>query len=134
MRDRSLELVYRPFRVVCIRCKRVKVEKVPWAEPWSRVTVSLAMAVALLARKLNWLEVARHFRIDWKTVAQIVERVVAEGLKRRAWKPLHVIGVDEVSRKRGHRYLTLVYDLERHQLIWIGEDRKKETLDSFFRG
>lgn len=133
MRDRSLELVYRPFRVVCIRCKRVKVEKVPWAEPWSRVTVSLAMAVALLARKLNWLEVARHFRIDWKTVAQIVERVVAEGLKRRAWKPLHVIGVDEVSRKRGHRYLTLVYDLERHQLIWIGEDRKKETLDSFFR-
>jgi len=95
--------------------------------------MALATAVALLARQLNWLEVARHFRLDWKTVAQIVRHVVADGLKRRPWKPLHIIGVDEVSRKRGHRYLTLVYDLERHRLIWIGEDRKKETLDSFFR-
>jgi transposase len=133
LRDRPLELNYQPFRVRCRRCQKVKVEKVPWAEPWSRVTLSLVAAVALLARKLNWLEVARHFQLDWKTVAQIVQCVVAEGLKRRPWKPLHIIGVDEVSRKRGHRYLTLVYDLERHRLIWIGEDRKKETLDSFFR-
>lgn len=133
LRDRPLRIRYQPFRVVCLRCKKVKVEKVPWAEPWSRVTMALATAVALLARQLNWLEVARHFRLDWKTVAQIVRHVVADGLKRRPWKPLHIIGVDEVSRKRGHRYLTLVYDLQRHRLIWIGEDRKKETLDSFFR-
>jgi len=133
LRDRVMKLSYQPFRVSCPRCQKVKVEKVPWAEPWSRVTVSLAAAVALLARKLNWLEVARHFQLDWKTVVQIVQRVVAEGLKQRRWKALHIIGVDEVSRKRGHRYLTLVYDLERHRLIWIGEDRKKETLDAFFR-
>ncbi len=119
LRDRPLKLNYQPFRVRCLRCQKVKVEKVPWAEPWSRVTMSLAAAVALLARKL--------------TVVQIVQRVVAEGLKQRRWKALHVIGVDEVSRKRGHRYLTLVYDLERHRLVWIGEDRKKETLDAFFQ-
>ena len=92
----------------------------------------MAAAVALLARKLNWLDVARHFQLDWKTVVHIVQRVVAEGLKQRRWKALHIIGIDEVSRKRGHRYLTLVYDLERHRLIWIGKDRRKETLDAFF--
>jgi len=128
-----LKISYRPFRVCCPRCKKVKVEKVPWAEPWSRVTMALAGAVAVMARKLSWLEVASYFGLDWKTVAQIVRFAVAEGLKRRQWKPLHTIGVDEVSRRKGHTYLTLVYDLERGRIIWIGEERKRETIDSFFR-
>jgi transposase len=96
-------------------------------EPRMSVDVNLN-----LARKLNWLEVARHFQLDWKTVGQIVQSVDAEGLKRRPWQQLRIIGVDEVSRKRGHCYLTLVYDLERRRLIWLGEDGSKETLDSFF--
>lgn len=133
MRKSNLEICYRPFRVCCLRCKKVKVEKVPWAEPWSRVTMALAAAVAIMARKLSWLEVAAYFDVDWKTVAQIVRFAVAEGLKRRRWKPLHTIGVDEVSRRKGHTYLTLVYDLERGQIVWIGETRKREAIDAFFR-
>lgn len=94
---------------------------------------ALASAVAVMARRESWSEVAHHFRLDWKTVASIVKSAVAFGLKHRPWKPLHIIGVDEVSRKSGHRYLTIVYDLERGRVVWIGEDRKKETLDQFFR-
>jgi len=45
---------------------------------------------------------------------------------------LRVIGIDEVSRNKGHRYLTLVYDLQRGQLVWVGKDRTKETLGRFF--
>jgi transposase len=109
------------------------VEGVPWARRWERVTQALAQAVALLAKKLSFKEVAEYFRLDWKVVATVVKRVVEEGLRLRKVKTLHTLGIDEVSRKKGHRYLTLVYDLERGRLLWVGLDRKRETLDEFFR-
>ena len=95
--------------------------------------MALAAAVAVMARQLSWLEVASYFGLDWKTVAQIVRFAVTEGLKRRRWKALHTIGVDEVSRRKGHTYLTLVYDLERSRIVWIGETRKREAIDAFFQ-
>jgi len=131
IRDQAFWIVYQPFRVFCPRCG-LRVERVPWAKKWSRVTPALAQAVALLAKRLSFKEVAEHFRLDWKLVATIVRRVVEEGIKLRKLKPLRIIGIDEVSRKRGHKYLTLVYDLERGRLIWIGLDRKEKTLDQFF--
>jgi transposase len=57
---------------------------------------------------------------------------VQRGLKARKWKPLRVIGIDEVSRSKGQRYLTLVYDLERGRLVWAGEGRDTETMKKFF--
>ena len=128
LRDRPLILVYQPYRVRCPRCG-VRVERVPWAARWARVTAALARAVALLARKLSWAEVAAHFGLDWKTVAAIVREAVALGLQRRRWRPLHVLGIDEVSRAKGQRYLTLVYDLERHRLVWAGEGRTRDTIE-----
>lgn len=131
IRDRPLVLAYSPRRVVCPDCG-VRVERVPWAERYSRVTRSLARAVAELSGRTDLSTVAGHYRINWKTVATILHRVVEWGLKRRRKKPLHVIGLDKVSRKKGHRYLTLVYDLERGELVWLGKDRTKETVKAFF--
>jgi len=131
-RDKHLRLRYRPFRVRCPVCG-VRVEKVPWAPRWSRVSSALARAVALLARRMSWKEVAQYFNLAWKVVAAVVRRAVTEGLRKRPWRPLHVIGIDEVSRKKGHEYLTLVYDLERRRLIWVGKDRTEETVNEFFR-
>lgn len=131
VRDKPLVIVYRPFRVICPDCG-VRVEKIPWAGPRQRVTHALALAVATLAKKLSWAEVAEHFGLNWKTVAAVVKRVVKCGLVRRRWKPLHVIGLDEVSRRKGQVYLTLVYDLERGRLVWVGEGRDTATMDQFF--
>lgn len=132
LRDKPFWILYRPFRVFCPRCG-LRVEKVPWARRWERVTQALAQALALLAKKLSFKEVAQYFGLDWKGVATVVKRRVEEGLKWRKLKTLHILGIDEVSRKRGHRYLTLVYDLERGKLLWVGLDRNQETLDEFFR-
>jgi len=132
IRDKAFWIVYPPFRVFCPRCG-LRVERVPWARKWERVTQALAQAIALLAKKLSFKEVAEHFELDWKVVATVVKRVVQEGLKLRRVKTLHILGIDEVSRKKGHRYLTVVYDLERGRLLWVGLDRKQETLDEFFR-
>ena len=79
MRKLSLRLRYRPRRVDCPRCG-VRVEDFAWAEPWARVTTTLANAVAVLARELSWQATARHYGWNWKSVATIVKRAVEYGL------------------------------------------------------
>ena len=107
IRKLPLVLAYTPRRVVCPNCG-VRVEQVPWADRWSRVTKSLARAAAELARRTDLSTVAQQFLINWKTVAGIIHRVVQWGLAKRRKRPLRVLGIDEVNRKRGHKYLTLV--------------------------
>lgn len=131
MRKLPLKLRYRPRRVACPRCG-VRVEDFPWAEPWARVTTALANAVATLARELSWQGTAREYGLNWKSVATIVKRAVEYGLRNRARPPVHVIGIDEVSRRKGQVYLTVVYDLERRRLLWVGEDRTEEAVQKFF--
>jgi transposase len=64
--------------------------------------------------------------------ATTVKRAVEYGLRHRAGPPVHVIGIDEVSRGKGQVYLTLIYDLERPVLLWVGEDRAEEAVRKFF--
>ena len=132
VREQSLILRYAPFRVRCPTCG-VRVEQVPWAERWQRITRALARAIARVARHLSWKQTAAQYAVDWKTVLGAVRSAVAQGLQRRVWKPLHVLGIDEVSRSKGQRYLTLVYDLERRRLVWVGEGRDEQTMQQFFQ-
>lgn len=131
VRDQELVLRYAPLRVRCRRCGP-RVEHLPWAERWQRITGSLLSAIARLSRMLSWKETAQHFTVDWKTVASAVKKAVGWGKEHREWKPLHAIGIDEVSRAKGQRYLTLVYDLERGRLVWAGENRDADTMKRFF--
>jgi transposase len=131
VREHQVSLVYAPYRVWCPKCG-LHVERVPWADPWQRVTHALARAVARLARELHWAAVATHYQLNWKTVAQIVEATVLWGLHHRRWEPLHIVGIDEVSRRKGQQYLTMVYDLERGRVVWVGRDRTRETMARFF--
>ena len=64
MRTLPLKLRYRPRRVDCARCG-VRVEAVPWAEPWARVTTTLANAGSVLARELSWQGTARQYGLNW---------------------------------------------------------------------
>ena len=131
LREHIVALAYAPCRVWCWRCGW-RVERVPWADKWQRVTHALARAVAALARQLAWSAVADHFRLNWKTIAAVVEGAVLWGLEHRRWEPLHVIGIDEVSRRKGQQYLTIVYDLERGRVVWVGRDRDAATMERFF--
>jgi transposase len=131
MRKLPLKLRYRPRRVECPRCG-LRVEEFPWDEPWARVTTSLSNAVARLARELSWQGTARQYGLNWKSVAAIVKRAVQYGLRHRKRPPVHVIGIDEVSRRKGQVYLTVVYDLERRVLLWVGDGRTEEAVRAFF--
>jgi transposase len=131
MRQSQLLLRYCPRRVECPRCG-IRVEDFPWAAPWARVTRALGNAVAKLGREMSWQGTARQYGLNWKTVAGIVKRAVRYGLRHRKQPPVHVIGIDEVSRRKGQVYVTVVYDLERRVLLWVGEDRTEEAVKKFF--
>lgn len=126
-----LVIVYAPSRVACPKCG-VRVERLPWATPWARVTRPLARVVARLTRKLCWKDVAEEHGLNRKTVVGVVRWAVAYGLKRRKLKRVRVLGVDEVSRRKGQKYFSLFYDLKREILLWIGEDRTEATTRAFF--
>ena len=125
--------IYAMRRVNCVRCG-VKVERVPWSTGKSPLTTSYAWYLARWAKLLSWKQVARTFRTSWNTVFQAVSMAVAWGLENRSLKQIRSIGVDEVKWRCGHRYLTVVYQLDEHcrRLLWVGQDRKTSTLDAFF--
>jgi transposase len=104
----------------------------PWVSGKQRMSRALMVTLATWARTLPWLQVARLFRCSWSTVAAAVDEAVAYGLAHRDLEGLSHIGIDEISRKRGHVYVTNVYDLTRKRLIWSGEGRSRETLVAFF--
>jgi transposase len=130
----SVVLIYTMRRVDCPRCG-VKVERVPWADGKSRLTTEYKWFLAGWARRMSWKEVAGCFTVSWDHVYNSVKFAVSWGLSRRNLDDIESIGVDEVAWKKGHKYQTLVYQIDegRKRLLWIGPDRTAKTLLRFFR-
>jgi transposase len=127
-------LLYAMRRVDCPRCG-VTVEMVPWAEGKRHLTQAYAVFLARWARRLSWREVSLIFKTSWENVFRSVAWVVEYGLKHRSLEGITAIGVDEVQFQKGHRYLTVVYQIDQgcRRLLWIGQDRTTKTLLRFFR-
>ena len=124
-------LLYSPRRGRCGKCGII-VEAMPWARGKSPLSLPLIVVLATFAKILAWEEVSHLFNVHWNTVRSAVENAVAHGLANRETTGIIAIGVDEISRRKGHKYVTMVYDLTRMSLIWCGEGRSKETLRKFF--
>ena len=120
-------------RLRCRRCDRVRTEDVPWARPRARCSRDFEDVVAWLAQRTDKTTITKLLRTSWETVAGIVARVVAEQLDTRRLHGLLRIGVDEVSYRKGHRYLTVVADHEQSgRVIWAGEGKNAATLEQFY--
>lgn len=111
----------------------VTVVQVPWARHGAGHTVDFDETVAWLATQSSKTAVTQLMRVAWRTVGSIVARVSADidtrvdrlaGLRR--------IGIDEISYKRGHRYLTVVVDHDTGALVWAAPGRDEATLHRFF--
>ena len=126
-------LLYCMRRVDCRACG-VRVEAVPWGIGKHQLTKAYMLFLAHWARKLSWQETAVSFRSTWDKVCQSVEYVVQWGLEHRQLGPIVAIGVDEIQYAKGHKYLTLVYQIEQQctRLLWIGQERTVESFEQFF--
>jgi transposase len=111
----------------------VIVAQVPWARHRARHSRAFEDMTAWLAAHCSRSAVEELMRVAWRTVGAIIVRVVADA--HEALDPLEgsvSIGIDEISYKRGHRYLTVVIDHDTGRLIWAAPGRDKATLSRFF--
>jgi transposase len=127
-------LLYSMRRVDCRRCEAVVVEEVPWGDGKRTLTRAYMLFLARWARRLSWKETAEAFRTSWEKVFDAVEHVVTYGLEHRKLGAIDAIGVDEIQYAKGHKYLTLVYqiDLDVTRLLWVGKERTIESFRGFF--
>jgi transposase len=126
-------LLYRMRRVDCRDCG-VVVEEVPWSDGKHQLTRAYMLFLARWARKLSWKETAESFHTSWDKVCDAVESVVTWGLEHRTLESIRAIGVDEIQYAKGHKYLTLVYQIDQGftRLLWVGKERTLESFQGFF--
>jgi transposase len=117
-----------------LRCRDcgVRMEPVPWARPAAAHTRDFEDVVAWLAQQMARMPICGLLRIGWDTVGRIVARVVADHLDERRLEGLVCIGVDEISYRRHHRYLTSVADHRTGAIVWCQPGRNSATLQGFF--
>ncbi len=117
-----------------LRCRDcgVHLEAVPWARPGAQHTRDFEDVVAWLAQQMAKTPIAGLLRIAWDTVGKIVQRVVADHLDERRRHGLVLIGCDEISYRRGQRYLTSVVNHQTGAIVWCAPGRNAQTLQAFF--
>jgi transposase len=117
-----------------LRCPThgVVVEAVPFARPGAHLTRDFDDLLAWLATRMDKTAIARLCRVSWRTVGRACTRVVAAELDPHRLDGLFRIGVDEISWRKHHKYLTLVIDHDRAKVVWGAEGRDAATLDRFF--
>jgi transposase len=126
-----LHLRYDIRRVDCPRCG-VKVERVPWAETSSWFTRPFEDHVGYLAQRCDKSTISSMMRVAWDTVGTIIQRVVARVQAGDLLDGLTQIGVDELSYRRHHEYITVVVDHVRGHVVWARPGKNADTLKAFF--
>jgi transposase len=134
--DVGLQMAFVEAPAPRVRCRQhgVVVAAVPWARHDAGHTRGFDEQVAWFATRMSKTAAARYLRLGWATVGAIVERVMADADARAGDRldGLTRIGIDEVSYKRGYKYLTVVVDHHTRRVLWLAEGRSKTTLARFF--
>ena len=126
-----LELEMR--RVACPKCRAVKGERLDWLADNPFYTKRFAFYVGRRCRDSTITAVAEELRLDWKTVKELDKQYMREQVRRVGCPAPRVIGIDEVSIRKGHTYRIVVSDLLRRRPIWFGgKDRSEASLEEFY--
>ena len=120
-------------RVACRRCGAVKRERLEDLIDNALHTRRFAYYVGRRCRSATISDVARELHLDWHTVKRLEKQYLQEQLRRAGRPRPQVVGIDELSIRKGHTYRIVASDLERHRPIWFGgEDRSEASLDQFY--
>jgi transposase len=125
---------YAPRRVAC-PAHGVLVESMSWGYGKEQMSISYQVYLARWARRLSWKETADIFKTSWDSIFRAVQFVIDYGLANRNLDGVMEIGVYEIAVFKGHKCLTLVYQLNAgaRRLLWCGPERRIKTLLRFFR-
>jgi transposase len=118
-------------RFECQHCRAVVTETVPWAELRSTFTRDFEDLVSFFAQQTNKTVISRLMKIAWPTVGNIVQRTVTRRRMPLQRRKLYHIGIDEISYRKHHKYLTIVADHLSGEVVWGAEGKSGDTLDPF---
>ena len=130
--EHRVMLRYALRRLNCGTCGTPKTESVPWAEFGSWHTYDFEDLTAYSAQHMDATRTAELMRVSWRTVGNIVRRVVARKLPDDRLDGLRHIGIDELSYKRHHEYVTVVVDHDRRRVAWCAPGKSGDTVREFF--
>ncbi len=126
-------LRYALRRVACTHCETPKSESVPWAAPGAWHTHDFDDLTAYHAQQTSITATAKLMRTSWSTVGEIIRRVVARKLPLDLLDGLRRIGIDELSYKKHHQYVTVVVDHDRQRVVWTAPGKNADTVRAFFK-
>lgn len=127
----TVVFTYQPREIEC-RTHGCNQEVIPWADAYSRITYRLEYLILVYAQLMTQKGAAELLHLPRSTFSGLLHRVINRVRDGHRIRDLKSIGIDEVSFKKGHKYITVVYDLDRSRVIWVGEGKKRDTIDKFF--
>jgi len=123
--------MYAPREIHCPTHGRVE-ERLPWADQYARVTYRYEYVMLRYCQMMTQKAAAGLLRISASTLSDQLHRCIKRIRAGHRVRGLRTIGIDEISYCKGHKYATLVYDLERAVVLWVGEGKGRTTIDKFF--
>lgn len=129
-----VEIEYHTHRVNCPEHGIVTAD-VPWAYPGSSFTKDFDLTVAWLAEYLPRSAVSNYMRIDWETVGHCISRSLndLEPERSRRLDGLVNIGIDETSYRKGHKYITVIVNHDKNEVVWVTDGHGKGVLEQFYK-
>jgi transposase len=120
-------------RVECQVCGVVRQVKIPFADPRRSYTKSFERFVLELSRSMTIRDVARHLNVGWDLIKEIQKRDLLRRYAKPKLKHLRYIAIDEIAVAKGHRYLTVVMDLESGAVVFVGDGKGADALKPFWK-
>jgi transposase len=120
-------------RVACDACRVVRQVAVPFADPRRSYTKAFERYALELARCMTVLDVARHLGVSWDVVKDIQKRDLTRRYAKPKLKHLRRIAIDEIAVGKGHRYLTVVLDLDSGSVVFVGDGKGGDALKPFWK-
>jgi len=128
----SVLLWYWPKEILCPTHGRVQ-EDIPWAETYARITYRFEYAMLVYCQLMTQKAAAKILNISKSTLSDLLHRVINRIRYGHRIRGLKSVGIDEISYCKGHKYATIVYDLERSCVVWVGQGKSRKTIDKFFK-
>jgi transposase len=127
----KIVLHYAPKEIDCPTHGRIQ-EEIPWAAVRARVTYRLEYRICAFSQIMTQKAAAAILKMSSSTISDILHRVITRTRAGHRIRGLVTLGVDEISYRKGRKYATIVYDLDRSCVVWVGKGKGRATIDQFF--
>ena len=122
---------YCPRIIICPTHGRVQ-EDIPWADAYARITYRFEYIMLIYCQLMTQKAAAMILHISKSTLSDQLHRTITRTRDGHRIRGLRTVGIDEISYSKGHKYATIVYDLDRARVVWVGQGKGRETIDEFF--